>query len=469
MDTLLDGPAIDEAPEAWIQRQREKAIDQIERADPPDKNNPDARYRLSALIHEHDQGERTCAALMRDHWDPSGIFTMAEINRAIENPDFLEKRHAAEMDRIFLGKLNETITAYEAAPPDKKPRIYVERFDSLEPQLKRPGSLVEKTLDENTLIVVFGEPGIGKTVVLQSLSYHIGAGLRWWASRAARSGLVIYIALEGGQGVRNRFVGLRTRYGESNCNLALIPCSVDLSGRGADVQPLLDAIAAVGRPVLIVIDTLSRALQGGDENSSEGMGSFVKNVDRLRTATGAAVAVVHHSGKDPSKGARGSNVLRGAADTELEVVRDPKTGERKVLVRKQRDIDCLSPLGFAIESVEIGTDPEGASVSVPIAVYRDIRAESDFRQTLRPGTVAGRALAVLENLTMSAPSAPVDSWYTEFAQAHYPDKPKKVSWQAFERANKELLSAGLIGIEKGRVARTGERPQKSSNVFNEDI
>lgn len=466
---LLDDPAIDEAPEAWIQRHREKAINRIERADPPDRNNPDAGYRLSALIHEHNQTARTCAELMRDHWDPSGVFTMAKINHAAEHPDFLEERHAAERERIFSAKLDESIKAYEAEPPEKQPRIYVERFDAIEPRFDRLG-LVKGLLDHGAMSVLYGESWVGKTLVALSLAYHIGSGRTWWGGRTVQPGLVVYIATEGGYGVRNRLVALRGRYGgENTVNLALIPCPVDLSGRGADVQPLLDAIAAVGRPSLIVLDTLSRALHGGDENSSEGMGDFIKNADRLRTATGAHLMAVHHAGKNSEKGARGHSSLRAATDTELEVVHDPKTGERKILIRKQRDIDCLSPFGFTVESVEIGTDPEGAPVSAPIAVYRDLRTEGDFRQTVRPGTVAGRALAVLENLTMSAPSVAVDSWYTEFAKVHYSDKPKKVSRQAFERANKELLSAGLIGVEKGRVTRTGECPQKSSNVFNEDI
>ena len=57
----------------------------------------------------------------------------------------------------------------------------------------------------------------------------------------------------------------------------------------------------------------------GDENSQKDMSAFVQGCDRLRERTKAAVLVIHHEGKDPGKGARGSNVLRGAWDTGIRV------------------------------------------------------------------------------------------------------------------------------------------------------
>ena len=44
--------------------------------------------------------------------------------------------------------------------------------------------------------------------------------------------------------------------------------------------------------------------------------------DRLREVTGANVLIVHHSGVHEDKRERGSNVLRGAADTVIKVSRD---------------------------------------------------------------------------------------------------------------------------------------------------
>ena len=67
---------------------------------------------------------------------------------------------------------------------------------------------------------------------------------------------------------------------------------------------------------LIIIDTLARH-HTGDENSATEMSSFIGNLDQLREEFNAAVVVVHHSGKDPSRGARGSSAFRAALDHEI--------------------------------------------------------------------------------------------------------------------------------------------------------
>ncbi|MBV2168685.1 MAG: helicase RepA family protein [Bdellovibrio sp.] len=59
---------------------------------------------------------------------------------------------------------------------------------------------------------------------------------------------------------------------------------------------------------MIIINTLSRSLVGGEENSSADMGSFLKNIDMLRQSTNTVV--VHHSGNDVNRGARGLHSLK---------------------------------------------------------------------------------------------------------------------------------------------------------------
>ena len=65
---------------------------------------------------------------------------------------------------------------------------------------------------------------------------------------------------------------------------------------------------------LIIIDTLSRALSGGNENSPDDMGNLVKHMDKVRHTLKAHLCVIHHSGKDKAKGARGHSLLRAATD-----------------------------------------------------------------------------------------------------------------------------------------------------------
>jgi RecA-family ATPase len=78
-----------------------------------------------------------------------------------------------------------------------------------------------------------------------------------------------------------------------------VPCPIDLLNGKADLGALVcvvkEAEQTYAEPCrMIVIDTLSRALSGGEENTSADMGAFVKNVDELRERTRAAIEIVHH-------------------------------------------------------------------------------------------------------------------------------------------------------------------------------
>ena len=120
---------------------------------------------------------------------------------------------------------------------------------------------------------------------------------------------------------------LRSRRSDRRA-LYVVPEPIDLCRSTADADLLLKRIAELPTLSLIVVDTLSRAMSGGNENSPEDMGKFVTNCDRIRIASGAHLMVIHHTGKDDAKGARGHSLLRAAADTEIEVSREQREPSR---------------------------------------------------------------------------------------------------------------------------------------------
>jgi hypothetical protein len=129
----------------------------------------------------------------------------------------------------------------------------------------------------------------------------------------------------------------------------------------ADSLDLARAIHALGPAAVVVIDTLAQATPGGNENAGEDMGRALAHCKGIHRATGAVVVLVHHSGKDASKGARGWSGLKGAADAEIEVVRTP--GGRMVRVSKQKDGEDGEMLGFELEVVPLDLDEYGEVVT----------------------------------------------------------------------------------------------------------
>ena len=89
---------------------------------------------------------------------------------------------------------------------------------------------------------------------------------------------------------------------------------------------------------------------------------------------GAAVGFVHHSGKDASKGARGSSALRAATDTEILV--EGQSGQRTATVTKQRDLESGQRMPFELQAVRIGTDQDdGSPITSCVVKHLDAEAQ----------------------------------------------------------------------------------------------
>jgi hypothetical protein len=216
--------------------------------------------------------------------------------------------------------------------------------------------MVKGWLDRNCLSMLYGPSNAGKTFVALDIAMHVAASKSWRGVRV-NGGPVLYIAAEGGAGIRNRLAAIVSEYPEmSNAPFNLLPISLDLHGNG-DALGVCEALPDVS-PALVVVDTLARSMGIGDENTAKDTAMFVRNCDLIREATGAHVMVIHHTGKNEESGARGSSALRAAVDNEIQVT---STGE--IICRKQRDQKQPEPLNFSLRSVTLGEDEDGDPVT----------------------------------------------------------------------------------------------------------
>jgi RecA-family ATPase len=215
--------------------------------------------------------------------------------------------------------------------------------------------LIKGMLDEGAFSVFYGPSNSGKTFVVLDLAYSVSLGRDWVGMKTTKAP-VLYIAAEGGGGIKKRIAALRQRPGAAiPKDFYLSAASIDLRRPDGDVVAVIDTARNIGRVGLIVIDTLSRALAGGDETKD--MGALVVNIDKIRHMTGAHVLLVHHSGKDVAKGARGSSELRGAIDTEINI------DGGVIRVTKQRDLEFGEDISFEIQGATIGLDADGDAVT----------------------------------------------------------------------------------------------------------
>jgi hypothetical protein len=234
-------------------------------------------------------------------------------------------------------------------------------------QRAAPGWLVKRLIPKAELVVLFGESGSGKSFMAFDIAVKFACGQPWRGLRT-KGGRVVYIAAEGAGGFRNRVVA----YGQAN-GVALTDIPIDVIDTAPNLllkDDALDVVRGIGRADLVIVDTWAQVTPGGNENAGEDMGKALAHCKGIHRATGATVLLVHHSGKDASKGARGWSGLRAAADAELEVIR--LANGRLLRTSKQKDGDDGLEWGFGLDVVEIGRDEDDEPITSCVVVEQEV-------------------------------------------------------------------------------------------------
>jgi AAA domain len=285
-------------------------------------------------------------------------------------------------------------------------------------QMVFPLWLVFRVIRIGEIVVLYGESACGKTFVVLDLILKIAAGLEWWRYKTRRGG-VVYLAGEGAGGLGRRIQAWETLFPEKlevlKEPVRILPHSLAFMDNVEFAELLRVLSSESQKPLAIVVDTLARYMIGGDENSAKDMGIFIARCTALRDATGAAIIIVHHKGKNQNA-ERGSSALRGAADVMIEVKRE----EGQVVLRgeKSKDAEPLKPLYLKFKSVCLGHDEDGevlTSLILEPGVEPDEAEEEQAKKD--PGRVIRETLAhffkgpASGGLLMDASGIPRTSFY----------------------------------------------------------
>jgi RecA-family ATPase len=315
----------------------------------------------------------------------------------------------------------------------------------------RPGGLV-------------GESGSAKTFIALDCALAITLG-RPWADKTVQPGAVVYVTPEGTRGFRKRIVAARQHYQPAEgLPFYLITENPQLGCEEGDAEVLSARILdQVDEPIaLVIIDTLARAMAGADESSSRDMTIFVNNCERIAEELNCFVLVIHHIGKNAERGARGSSVLKAAADVELMV--KGTEGERTVTITKAKDGEAGLTMAFTLEAIEIEanglqfsscvvriTKDWGHSSKKPARKIPEA-ALAAFEALQLAITEAGEKLPPSDRFPPQTRFVQVSLWkkYVDSRQICLSDKPDSKD-KAFKRAALKLQALKKIGVWNGWV------------------
>ena len=229
--------------------------------------------------------------------------------------------------------------------------------------------LVKGVIPNANLGVFYGGSGSGKSFFVFDLMAAIARGVDWRGHRTTK-GRICWVAAEGQEDMRKRVQGYCTHHGIDPKDLdiefiSVAPNFMEIE----DARAVVKQIKKRGHFDIVVVDTLAQVMPGGNENSGEDMGKVLGHCKEITRLTGAMVELIHHSGKDESRGARGWSGLRAAADFEFEIIRADE--DRVASVTKMKGGADGEEFGFRLMTLKIGEDEDGDDETTCVVQYTD--------------------------------------------------------------------------------------------------
>lgn len=235
------------------------------------------------------------------------------------------------------------------------------------------------------LNVVYAEPNVGKSLLLQSWMFASAAN-QDWLDRRTRAGSSILLVGEGRRGLWKRVAAWdQASPGSKRGHPIKVGNLPDLSD--ASERRKLEERVAKHRPTWLGIDTLVDATGNADENSSTEMKLILLFLSRLAEAYDVAVVLIHHANKDQMKQGfnrvRGTTAIVGKAEAVFSLQASPLGGVA-LICEKQRDDEKARTIGLRLLTLELQGGGRGV-VLVP-----------DAERTAAAGGTSEAILSLLE-------------------------------------------------------------------------
>lgn len=313
---------------------------------------------------------------------------------------------------------------------------------------RKPAWVIDGLVETETLGLLFGEPGCGKSFLAVDMALCVATGADFH-ERSVKRGAVFYIAGEGFNGLTRRFRAW-AQYRNVEIDEAALFVSkkaaqfLDAASAAAVTRAVQTLAAEHGIPAMIFIDTIARNFGAGDENSTSEMNAFIAAMDALKGEfPDCAVLLVHHTGHSEKQRARGSIALKGALDAEyrLDKVEDTITLSNT----KMKDAEPPAAIAFNLKSIDLG-DGSSSAVLVETEVRHNTKVLS-ADQKLAMNTFCQAAVQLWDGEGEFA-GLSLEPWRKIFYGEHESGN-IETQRKAFHRCRKALVECGQLTFQDG--------------------
>lgn len=250
------------------------------------------------------------------------------------------------------------------------------------PKNRTRNGLVEGLFRTGEMIVLVGESNSGKSGTAVDLVQCMVRGLKW-QDRKTKKSAVLYCSAESPSAIAAQEKAWNRHHRRKRSkNLFFLAEAFDLD-KPAHVELFKQKIREISRLYsvcfrLLVLDTYADFLGDADENSNSHLRKVMRAIESIARELHVAVLVVHHLGKDTTKGARGGTATNAKTDLRLDCMAE--AGFTALTIGKmRRGRTGISMKSFRKEIV-IGKDDWGNDDTSYVMVCPSQAPENEFKR-----------------------------------------------------------------------------------------
>lgn len=262
---------------------------------------------------------------------------------------------------------------------------------------KAPTYLIDEVLEDDAHGIMGGLSMTYKSFLALRMAYSICTGEPFMGRKVYSTGPVIYVCGEGRGGISRRWKALQLKLGKVPAGSFFLYNSPLQLRDATSMQTLKECIEEV-RPALVIFDTFASLAGGIEENSPSEVGNALSNVRRVCQAGGASSLIVHHFGKDATKGFRGASNFTNDVDFAFMVNRpegDQRSRKACMVAHKMKDGEPFGPIHFKALPVPLGLIDQKGQEVYSLVVESDTAPGVDVAAIIENGKAWEKALEAL--------------------------------------------------------------------------
>ena len=246
---------------------------------------------------------------------------------------------------------------------------------------EQPTHILKNRLVAGEITAIYGEPKKGKTFIAVNCAVAAALDLKFWGEYFNLGGAtVVYFAAERVYQVRQRLKAACLALGLSEVpeNIIVVDGRSRLGLSSEERQRQLEELVRQKSPALVIFDTYARMIDNNEDKAGDATMNILALERIINSSTRACAGLlVHHTGKETSKGMRGSNALLASVTTEWKVTEE-KSHIRLDMTNANSFENC-EPAFFKIETFVInGALSNGDALPVGVAISIPTPLESKY-------------------------------------------------------------------------------------------